>query len=93
MSKPKFEIIIQSVCPADHAGSPDCKNCEMADRCEADEGALEPTPAEKIAALLLELEKLTGAKWQRHPGREKILAKFKGRKGYHEKDKPKEADR
>lgn len=44
----------------------------------------------KIAALADALKKLTGCDWVRKPGRESLLAKFKGRKGYHEKDKPKE---
>jgi hypothetical protein len=48
-----------------------------------------PTDAEKAQLLQTELEKLTGTKWIRHPGRETFLQKFKGRKGYHEKDKKK----
>ena len=48
-----------------------------------------PTDAEKAKLLQTELEKLTGTKWQRSPGREAHLKKFKGRRGIHEKDRKK----
>lgn len=43
------------------------------------------TAAEKTAALLLELENITGCKFVRSPGKEAFIKKFKGRKGYQEK--------
>lgn len=49
-----------------------------------------PTDAEKAKLIQAELERLTETKWIRHPGREAFLQKFKGRTGYHEKDKKKQ---
>lgn len=48
-----------------------------------------PTDAEKVKLLQKELERLTGVKWQRSPGRETLLKEFEGRRRYHEKDKKK----
>jgi len=40
-----------------------------------------------VPALVSALEEITGQRWRRHEGREAILAKFKGRRGYQEKAK------
>jgi len=58
--RPTFEVIVQTLCPLCDNGSPNCSGCEEKDRCDADEGDLSPTAAEKIAALTAALEELTG---------------------------------
>ena len=69
----------------------DCSKCDFnVDNCYSRTEDELSTPAERIAALTSALKELTGCDWVRKPGRESLLAKFKGRKGYHEKDKPKE---